>query len=117
MRRKGQEAEGIAESFLIEAGLSPIKRNYYCKCGEIDLIMSDKESLVFVEVRFRNNTDHGTPLESITSSKQRKIIRAAKNYLTRYHLWDRQCRIDAIGIDKKKDGSLHFDWQKNAICE
>ncbi len=117
MRDKGQQAETIAETFLMAAGLAPIKRNYYCKCGEIDLIMTDQESLVFVEVRYRNNTDHGTPLESITISKQRKIIRTVKHYLTIHNLWHKPCRIDAVGIHQRKDGSLHYDWQKNAIYE
>jgi len=117
MRNKGHEVEVVAEQYLMNLGLTPVQRNYFCKCGEIDLIMSDGNSLVFIEVRYRSNTDHGTPLESITISKQRKIIRTTKHYLTKYNLWNKPCRIDAVGIHELKDGSLCFDWQKNAIYE
>lgn len=66
--------------------------------GEIDLIMKDNDTLVFIEVRFRKNCHYGSPLESITRSKQKKIIRAAKFFLSKFKGHDLSCRFDAVGI-------------------
>lgn len=97
----GQESERLAEQFLLQQGLTLVTRNYRCKAGEIDLIMQDREHLVFVEVRFRNNRRYGSASESVTHFKQQKLIRAAEFYLqsryTRRQL--PPCRFDVVAID------------------
>ena len=66
---KGQFAEQKACQFLQQKGLTLIEKNYRCRNGEIDLIMLDKDQLVFVEVRFRKNEDYGTAIDSVISIK------------------------------------------------
>ncbi|WP_439134217.1 YraN family protein [Pseudomaricurvus sp.] len=95
----GQESERAAEQFLREQGLKLIQRNYRCKAGEIDLIMQDREHLVFVEVRFRRNSRYGSASETVNLQKQQKLIRAAQYYLqtcAKHSL--PACRFDVIAI-------------------
>ena len=70
----GQAAEQAACSYLTRHGLTLIARNFHARQGEIDLIMLDKDTLVFVEVRFRSRQDFGDAAASVTRSKQQKII-------------------------------------------
>ncbi|MCW9022255.1 MAG: YraN family protein, partial [Sedimenticola sp.] len=79
--KKGNEAEQLAQRYLEQRGLRTLERNYRCKMGEIDIIMKDQDSLVFVEVRYRKQNAFGSAAESVTTTKQKKIIRAAYHYL------------------------------------
>lgn len=79
----GKKAEDAACSFLIKNGLELITRNYKCRYGEIDLIMQDQDTLVFVEVRYRKSADYGSALESIDTGKQRRLVFTANHYLSR----------------------------------
>lgn len=109
----GDWAEGLAKSYLMEQGLKFVEANYRCKPGEIDLIMKDNNTLVFVEVRSRNNTQYGTGSESVTMSKQQKIIRAAQHYLQSKNLTDRlACRFDVVSVTKTAGIS---EWIPNAF--
>jgi putative endonuclease len=111
----GAEFEKSAESHLRKQGLQTICRNYRCRFGEIDLIMADGEFIVFVEVRYRRNNSYGNPLESITASKKKRIIRTATHFLhSKRGLEDRPCRFDAVGISCA-DQNIMFDWIKNAF--
>lgn len=95
----GQESERLAEQYLLARGLTLVGRNYRCKVGEIDLIMRDREHLVFVEVRFRKNSCFGSASETIDSRKQQKVIRAAQHYLqTTWRGPLPACRFDVIAI-------------------
>lgn len=77
----GQLAEDRALAHLQAKGLQLRQRNFRCRLGEIDLIMHDKEYLVFVEVRYRQSQVYGGALASVTPSKQQRLIRAAQVYL------------------------------------
>jgi putative endonuclease len=75
---QGQQAENHALRLLESKGLLLITRNHRCRCGEIDLIMAQGNTAVIVEVRLRNNSRHGSALESISTLKQSRITRCAK---------------------------------------
>ena len=91
--------------------LKPITANYFCKIGEIDLIMQDSEDIFFVEVRSRSSIKYGSAADSVTKTKQKKIIATAtyffqqKNWLHKTH-----SRFDIVGIQ-----NTQFDWIKNAF--
>ncbi len=104
----GQAAEGAAALILQAQGLQLIERNFNCKQGEIDLILQDKEQLVFVEVRFRKNQLFGGGAASVTQAKQQKLQRAAYFYLSR---WQQppSCRFDVM--------AMTFDSSQQIICE
>jgi len=111
----GLAAEKLASAYLINHGLKMIVQNYHCRFGEIDLIMQDGKTLVFIEVRLRSNSKFGSAAASITPQKQQKLILTAQTYLqefSRQH-GDCPCRFDAILMDKA-DAS-HIEWLRNAF--
>ncbi len=107
---KGCEYEKQALSFLLQQGQTLIARNYWCKWGELDLLMDEKGVLVVVEVRYRKNARYGSALESITSTKQARIIAATKHYIVAKKV-DQPIRFDVIAIT----GDTSPQWVKNAF--
>lgn len=111
---KGQEAEALAAEFLKNQGLRLIERNFRCKLGEIDLIMKDQSTLVFVEVRLRSNRFFTQAAESVNWQKQRKLINTAQFYLQQHKLVDSAiCRFDVIAIENNAINPSN--WIKNAF--
>lgn len=103
MQKKGFSYEKEALTFLQNQGLYLLEKNLLCKMGEIDLVMKDGETLVFIEVRYRKNKQYGGAISSITAQKYQKLRRTALYflpYLTQKHFKGKQpiCRFDAIGI-------------------
>jgi putative endonuclease len=94
---RGAVAEQIAAAYLTEQGLRLVTRNFRCRGGEIDLVMRDGASLVFVEVRARSRSDFGGAAASITPAKQARIILAARHFLARHPI-DAPCRFDVVLI-------------------
>ncbi|QKJ65618.1 YraN family protein [Deefgea piscis] len=109
MNSLGQAAEQTALEYLQQQGLRLIARNWSCKLGEIDLIMQDGRTLVFIEVRSRRNSRFGGAAGSINSAKQGKLLRAAQCYLQSMASLP-ICRFDAICIDNE-----HLQWLKDCI--
>jgi putative endonuclease len=107
---KGEAAERCAHQFLVKQGLELVCRNYRCRSGELDLIMLDQQTLVFIEVRFRKNDKYGSAVETITAAKQSRIIAAAQYYLATRQT-DRPMRFDVVAIS----GDGRIDWIKNAF--
>jgi putative endonuclease len=110
---QGVKAEKQALAYLQKQGLSLICQNYYCRFGEIDLIMHEQDVLVFIEVRYRKNNDFGGALASITKRKQAKIIKTAKYYLAQLDN-EPYCRFDVIAIDQQANTP---QWIQNAFLE
>ena len=108
-QQQGQAGEQQALAYLQRQGLALVETNFSCKAGEIDLIMRERDTLVFVEVRKRDGKMRGAAAESITPAKKRRIICAAQLYLTRFARMP-ACRIDVVTID---GGAL--EWLPNAI--
>ena len=94
-----------------------IEHNYQIRGGEIDLIMQDEKNLVFVEVRYRQHSQHGLAAETINRRKQHKLLRAARHNLQQTGTIDRACRFDVISLDQLQDGSVSYQWYRNAFGE
>ena len=94
----GRKGEQRAAAFLKQKGLRIVGRGVANRCGEIDLIALDGETIVFVEVRTRQSLDAGHPAESVTIEKQAKVTRAALSYLKSKNLWNRRTRFDVVAI-------------------
>lgn len=93
----GARAETAAELWLNARGLTTVARNWRCKAGEIDRIMFDGATLVFVEVRLRSRADFGGAAASITPQKQQRVIRAAQLFLLQHpQFQQRACRFDVM---------------------
>jgi len=113
----GANAEQKAFDYLIKKGLKPVTRNYRCKCGEIDLIMRDNNTLVFVEVRFRRSNSFGSAAATVSNSKQQRLRKTAALYLQKQHTVP-DCRFDVIGISQTIHGnqsSFCVNWIQNAF--
>ena len=106
----GQSAEKRAEAFLASHGLTCIARNWRCRFGEIDLIMQDGATRVFVEVRLRSRNDFGGAAASVTPAKQRRLLAAARQYLTTLKSLP-PCRFDVVALS----GDAPPNWIKNAF--
>jgi len=112
---RGKQFERLAGQHLKQRGLSLLATNYHTRFGEIDIIARDGDCLVFVEVRFRADVSHGSPVATVTPAKQEKIRRTALNFLQKHGLTNKMpSRFDVVGIT----GSLKvpsFRWIKNAF--
>lgn len=93
----GAEAEALACRHLERAGLRVVARNYRCPRGEIDLVMDDHGTRVFVEVRYRRSSRFGSPAESVDPRKQSRLLDAARHYLLA-HREEPACRFDVVAI-------------------
>jgi putative endonuclease len=107
----GVIAEEKALAYLLSKGLTLLHQNYYCRFGEVDLIMLDQDTLVFIEVRYRKHVDFGGALASINQTKQRKIIKTATHYLAQLTS-EPYCRFDAIALNETDNTPL---WVKDAF--
>jgi len=108
----GVQAEQWAVRYLQQQGLKLIAQNYRSRFGEIDLIMQDGTSLVFIEVRLRRNADFGGAAASIDAHKQQRLIRTAHQYLAGLARTP-PCRFDALLLDDMKGENVQ--WLKNAF--
>ena len=109
----GRQAEEQACRYLEQQGLKLLASNFSCRMGEIDLIMRHKQTIVFVEVRYRKNRDFGGPIVSISQAKQHKLRTAAKIYLQQNpKLAKKPLRFDVVGILGNDEP---VEWLQNAI--
>ena len=114
----GVAAEQLAATFLMHHGLKLITQNYHCRFGEIDLIMTDAKTLVFVEVKLRSSNQFGGAAASITPQKQKKMILTAQHYLQTQKLGDVACRFDVILMQSANLAATdlkHIEWIRNAF--
>lgn len=109
--KDGNAAEDAAADFLQQKGLKLIARNFRCPYGEIDLIMQDGKTLVFIEVRLRSSSNFGGAAMSITQSKQQKLKRSAERYMQLHG--ECACRFDAILMQSINTGTI--EWVHNAF--
>jgi putative endonuclease len=107
---RGESAEQQACQFLVKHGLKLVTRNFRCKQGELDLVMYDQQTLVIVEVRFRQTDKYGSALESVTRSKQSRIMAATQIYLSKHKI-NSAIRFDVVALSANNQ----IDWIKNAF--
>lgn len=110
----GASAEDIACSYLRDSGLSLVARNYRCRRGEIDLIMRDREDLVFIEVRYRRHDAFGSAAETVSPVKRARIAAAAAHYLQRQPV-EPPCRFDVVAIGG--EAPHRIEWIPDAFQE
>lgn len=94
----GKFGEELAADFLKLKGFEIIEQNYHFGHGEIDIIAKDGDTLVFVEVKSRQNLEYGEPEYAVTKNKQAQIRKIAQGYLYEKEIEDTVCRIDVIAI-------------------
>ncbi len=114
-RARGAAVEAAAREFLAGHGLRAVAANASFRFGELDLVMLDRDTLVFVEVRYRRDARFGGGAASVDAGKRRKLVRAAQAFLSAHprHA-DAPCRFDVV--DASGDpASPTFAWLRDAF--
>lgn len=112
----GDQGEVDALRHLQAAGLKLITRNYRCPGGELDLVMLDQQTLVFVEVRFRRDRNFGGALASINTRKQQRLLLAAQRFLQTHREYQKlRARFDVVSLEGNA-GASKLQWIKDAFC-
>ncbi|NNM59920.1 MAG: YraN family protein [Legionellales bacterium] len=115
-QKNGAVAEAFAERYLKRQGLILIEKNFSCKLGEIDLIMQENETLVFIEVRHRVSAAYGNAVETVTREKQNKIIKASTLFMMKHKLLEKKSvRFDVFALQGKLASSPQINWVKQAF--
>lgn len=109
---RGAQAEQQALAYLLEQGLTAVAANYRSRFGEIDLILRDGKTLVFVEVRMRGSVRFGGAAASITAAKRGKLIATAQHYLAQLRETP-PCRFDAVLLGSGARPAI--EWIRNAF--
>ncbi len=111
----GAAVEAAAARHLASRGLVLLDANVRYVDGELDLVMRDGDTLVFVEVRYRASDDFGGAAASVTPAKQRRLVRAATRYLAPHpSLAALPCRFDVVGAEGDADAPT-LTWLRAAF--
>jgi putative endonuclease len=115
MRAAGAAFEQRASRELERAGLKLLDRNYTTRYGELDLVMREGETLVFVEVRHRLHASHGSAAASVTATKQMRLVQTAQLWLVAHpqHA-QRACRFDVVSYDGPSEAA-QMNWLRGAF--
>lgn len=113
----GEFGEKLALEHLIGLNCIKLETNWRCRSGELDIIVQDADSLVFVEVRTRRMTGRfGSPQESVDIRKQRKVRETAQVYLHQHHKHNCKIRFDLISVELSIQGEfIRLDHLKYAF--
>lgn len=115
-QQSGRDAESQALRHLQQQGLRLLAQNWLCKRGELDLVMLDGDTVVFVEVRYRQHRQWGGALDSIDGRKRQKLILAAQIFLQSESRWSNHpCRFDVVAIDGATGAQARLNWLRNAF--
>ena len=111
--KDGAKAEEFALRYLRKKGLKLVEQNFRSRQGEIDLIMLDRNTTVFVEVRLRKRSDYVSAVESVSFTKQTRLRRTAEYYLqSKRQSFSADCRFDVFAVEGSFD---RFQWIKDAF--
>ncbi len=94
----GRQGERLAEKYLRRRGLKTVVRRFSTPVGELDLVMLDGQTVVFVEVKTRRSRAFADPQDAITGEKIGRLARAARWFLQSRRWYDRPCRFDAVAV-------------------
>lgn len=97
-QKRGQAGEQAAEALLRRSGMRILERNWRCRSLELDIVAQDGDVLVFVEVRTRFQGGLALPVETLSPTKCRSFVRAARAYLAENKAWDQPCRFDIVCV-------------------
>ncbi|BDG07533.1 YraN family protein [Anaeromyxobacter paludicola] len=110
-RARGAAAEALAARHLEAAGYLVVARNHRARRGEVDLVCRHDGMLVFVEVRSRSREDYGSPAESVTVRKARRVVAAAADYAVRHGGLDQPMRFDVVAVHWEEPGPRLELWR------
>lgn len=94
----GNMGEQIAVEYLEKNNYKILKKNFYCKLGEIDIVAKDGQEIVFIEVKTRSNINCGQPSEAVNDIKQKHMYKAATYFLYKSNCLNNFIRFDVIEV-------------------
>ena len=104
--RLGRRGEELAVAELDRCGYDIVARNWRCRVGEVDVVARRGEAIHFFEVRTRRGREYGTPEESLTPAKRRRMIDVARTYLADHDLYDVDWRLGFVAVEMDRTGRL-----------
>ncbi|MGE5350826.1 MAG: YraN family protein [Acidobacteriota bacterium] len=113
--KAGREGEDLAARLLLKKGFRIVERNYHFGKGEIDIVARDGETLVFVEVKYRQNLEYGLPEYSITPQKIKQLRKMARCYLFEKNIDETAVRFDVVAILEEIPGKPLVNYYKDAF--
>ena len=113
--RLGQRGEHLAEEFLKRTGLKTLHRRYSTPVGELDLVMHDGDTLVFVEVKTRADRRWAEPQDAVNVAKQRKLLKAAQWLINARRWAARPCRFDVVTVVLPPAGEPEIEHFRDAF--
>jgi len=112
----GRCTESIARRHLESHGLKHVASNFHCRFGELDLVMLDRECLVFIEVRYRRPNRFACASATVDGRKQHKLIQTAEFFLARHRRYRNSAvRFDVVGIDGPNTSQYEIQWLEDAF--
>jgi len=115
-QQQGTAAESLVLEFMREKGYTALDQNFVRRFGELDLVLlaPDNSTIVFVEVRYRSRSDHGTAVDSVDTAKCRKLGITALAWLQKHHATERPVRFDVVGV-QPNGPDLSLRWVQDAF--
>ncbi|MBO5927577.1 MAG: YraN family protein [Clostridia bacterium] len=107
----GRVGENKAAEYLIKLGYRVIAKNFKTHLGEIDIVVLDGETVVFVEVKTRSTDAFGLPSEAVNFKKREKYFKVSEQFLIKNKLLEKQVRFDVVEI---QNGEINHI--KDAFC-
>ena len=105
----GAYGERVAARHLVEDGLVVVDRNWRCDTGEIDLVLRDGDVLVFCEVKTRNGTAYGHPLEAVDEVKTERLVQLAHLWMADHGVVAADVRYDMVGVVRSPRGAAEVE--------
>lgn len=105
----GLRGERLAEAYLKRRAMKTLARRFSTPVGELDLVMREAQTVVFVEVKTQRNRAFKEPHEQVTLTKQRKLAKAAQWFLNRKRWTDKPCRFDVVGVVLPAEGDPEIE--------
>jgi putative endonuclease len=114
-RRLGNAGEDAVAAWYQTAGYRVIDRNWRCRDGELDIVVTRGDTLVFCEVKTRASTRFGVPVEAVTATKQRRVRMLAARWLAEHNTRRRTLRFDVASVMRGADGQLIVEVLEDAF--
>jgi putative endonuclease len=114
-RRLGNAGEDAVTAWYETSGYRVLDRNWRCREGELDLVVTGGDTLVFCEVKTRASTRFGAPVEAVTATKQRRLRMLATRWLAEHDIRRRTLRFDVASVTRAPDGELAVEVLEDAF--
>lgn len=111
----GRAGERLAAEYLEQHGLTVLERNWHCPRGELDVVATDGQRVVFCEVKTRSGVDYGGPVEAVTADKCRRVRELARTWLQERHLVGCAVRFDVVSVLWPPGGEVRIEHREEVF--